>query len=156
MFLKSLAIIKGASILREIVFRKGINLIVDESEAEITGNSVGKTTVLKLVDFCLGADKKHIWEDPENKKEVYKLVKNFLIDKEVLIILTLTENLDNENADEIIIERNFLSSASKVIRKINGVHYIDDEFEQQLSSLFFPDHIAEKPTFRQIISHNIR
>lgn len=146
----------GASVLREIEFRKGINLIVDESEGQITGNSVGKTTVLKLVDFCFGANKKHIWEDPENKKEVYKLVKDFLIDNEVLITLCLSENLDDDNAPEIVIERNFLSSASKVIRKINSIHYIDDEFEPELLKLFFPEHLAQKPTFRQIISHNIR
>ncbi len=156
MFLKSLTISKGASVLREIEFRKGINLIVDESGEHITGNSVGKTTVLKLIDFCFGADKKNIWVDPENKKDVYKLVKDYLINNEILITLCLSENLDDENAPEIYIERNFLSSASKVIRKINGTHYIDDEFEGELSNLLFPEHTSEKPTFRQIISHNIR
>lgn len=156
MFLKSLTISKGASVLREIEFRKGINLIVDESGEHITGNSVGKTTVLKLIDFCFGANKKNIWVDPENKKDVYKLVKDYLIDNEILITLCLSENLDDENASEIYIERNFLSSASKIIRKINGTHYIDDEFEYELSNLFFPEHTSEKPTFRQIISHNIR
>ncbi len=156
MFLKSLTILKGASVLREIEFRKGINLIVDESGDHITGNSVGKTTVLKLIDFCFGANKKNIWVDPENKKDVYKLVKDYLIDNEILITLCLSENLDDENATEIYIERNFLSSASKVIRRINGTHYIDDEFEHELSNLIFPEHTSEKPTFRQIISHNIR
>lgn len=156
MFLKSLTISKGKKIiLRQIEFRKGINLIVDESEGQITGNSVGKTTVLKLIDFCFGADKKHIWEDPENKKEVYRLVKDFLIDNEVLITLCLTDDLDSD-ASQVIIERNFLSSPSKVIRNINGIHFLDNEFEPELLRLFFPEHIAQKPTFRQIISHNIR
>ncbi len=107
MFLKSLTITKGASVIRDIEFRKGINLIVDNSEGKITGNSVGKTTVLKLIDFCFGADKNIIWEDPENKKEIYALVKNYLIENEILITLTLTENLDDESALEIVIERNF-------------------------------------------------
>ena len=84
MFLKSLEIKKGDVVIQYLEFRKGINLIVDKSEGRITGNSVGKTTVLKLIDFCFGADKKIIWEDPENKKEIYSLVKNYLIDKEVL------------------------------------------------------------------------
>lgn len=156
MFLKSLTISKGASIIRNIEFRKGINLIVDNSEGKITGNSVGKTTVLKLIDFCFGADKKNIWEDPENKKEVYALVKNYLIEKEILITLCLTENLDDENAPELLIERNFLSSKSKVIRKVNGVNLTDDEFEPKLTEILFPEHLADKPTLRQIISHNIR
>jgi uncharacterized protein YydD (DUF2326 family) len=156
MFLKSLTITKGNSVIRDIEFRKGINLIVDKSEGKITGNSVGKTTVLKLIDFCFGANKKNIWEDPENKKEVYALVKNYLIDKEILITLCLTENLDDENAQELIIERNFLSSRSKIIRRVNGENFTEDEFEPKLTEILFPEHLADKPTLRQIISHNIR
>ncbi len=156
MFLKSLSISKGTTVIRDIEFRKGINLIVDNSEGKITGNSVGKTTVLKLIDFCFGADKKNIWEDPENKKEVYALVKDYLIDNEILITVCLTENLDDPNAQELIIERNFLSSKNKVIRKINGISLTDEEFEPKLTEFLFPEHLADKPTLRQIISHNIR
>jgi uncharacterized protein YydD (DUF2326 family) len=156
MFLKSLTITKGAFVIREIEFRKGINLIVDKSEGQITGNSVGKTTVLKLIDFCFGANKNNIWEDPENKKEVYTLVKNHLINNEILITLILTEDLDDESAFEIVIERNFLSAKSKVIRKVNGENLTEDEFEPKLTELLFPEHIADKPSLRQIISHNIR
>ncbi len=156
MFLKSLTITKGASVIRDIEFRKGINLIVDNSEGKITGNSVGKTTVLKLIDFCFGADKNIIWEDPENKKEIYALVKNYLIENEILITLTLTENLDDESALEIVIERNFLSAKSKVVRKVNRENLTEDEFESKLTELLFPEHIADKPSLRQIISHNIR
>ncbi len=156
MFLKSLTITKGNSVIRDIEFRKGINLIVDKSEGKITGNSVGKTTVLKLIDFCFGANKKNIWEDPENKKEIYTLVKNYLIDKEILITLCLTENLDDENAQELVIERNFLSARSKVIRRVNGENLTEDEFEPKLTEILFPEHLADKPTLRQIISHNIR
>lgn len=156
MFLRSLTITEGASVIRDIEFRKGINLIVDKSEGKITGNSVGKTTVLKLIDFCFGASKNNIWENPENKKEVYTLVKNYLIENEILITLTLAENLDNNTADDIVIERNFLSTKSKAIRKINGENLTENDFEPKLTELLFPEHLASKPTLRQIISHNIR
>jgi len=155
MFLKSLTISSPTKIIREIRFRMGINLIIDESEGQITGNSIGKTTVLKLIDFCLGANPKIIYEDPESRKDIYKLVKDFLVENNVLITLCITENLDDENAQIAIIERNFLSR-NKIIRKINGENYTEDEFEPKLTELFFPDHTAQKPTFRQIISHNIR
>jgi len=155
MFLKSLSIISGSKVKREILFRKGINLIVDESEGQITGNNIGKTTVLKLIDFCLGAEKKHIWEDPESKKEVYSLVKNFLIDNNVVIVLELSPDLNGSDTDDIIIHRNFLSR-SKIIRKINDQEYTEDEFEPKLKELIFKDVETEKPSFRQIISHNIR
>lgn len=156
MFLKYLKITKGSSVIRNIEFRKGINLIVDESKGRITGNNVGKTTVLKLIDFCFGANKKIIWEDPENKKQEYALVKNYLIENDILITLCLTENIDNENAQKIIIERNFINRGKKIVRKISGDNYTDEEFEQKLKEIFFPEHLAEKPTLRQIISHNIR
>lgn len=130
MFLKELVISKKSSVIREIKFRQGINLIVDESKENITGNNLGKTTVLKLVDYCFGAKKKIIWEDPENKKEIYGLVKNFLVDKEVLITLTLSYSLEKDkDEDVVVIERNFISSGNSVIRRINGEQYTDEEFE---------------------------
>jgi uncharacterized protein YydD (DUF2326 family) len=154
MFIKTLAITNGAKVIREIKFHKGLNLIVDESKNQITGNSVGKTTVLKLVDFCLGANPKNIYVDHETKKQEYKLVKDFLVGNEVLITLVLTADLD-KGKEDIVIERNFLARR-EIIRKVNGVELTEDEFEAKLSSIIFPDHLASKPTFRQIISHNIR
>lgn len=155
MFLKTLTISSNHGLIRKITFHKGINLIVDESEEQITGNNVGKTTVLKLIDFCFGANPKTIYIDPESRRDVYKLVKDFLIEQNVLIELVITENLDDESAKKIVIERNFLSR-NKMIRKINGSDFTEEEFELKLLNLIFPDHYAEKPTFRQIISHNIR
>lgn len=156
MFIKSLTITSGVNVIREIQFHKGLNLIVDESEHQITGNSVGKTTVLKLVDFCLGADKKNIYVDPETKRDEYKLVKDFLIEKKILITLTLTSDLDNDEANEIVLERNFLSSVKEGIRRINGQQILAENFEMELGKTLFPEHLEDKPSFRQIISHNIR
>jgi uncharacterized protein YydD (DUF2326 family) len=145
-------------IIREIIFRKGINLIVDETlevDDKTTGNNVGKTTILKLIDFCLGAEPKIVYIDSESKREAYTLIKDFLIKNEILITLILKENLENEESSEIVIERNFLSYKKK-IQKINHENLTKDEFEIKLSQIIIPGHNAEKPTFRQIISHNIR
>ena len=158
MFLKSLIIKKENENIRNIKFHKGLNLIIDETpsdDTKVTGNNIGKTTVLKLIDFCLGAKQSIIYSDTETKKEEYKLVKEFLQDNNVVIILTLVENLDDENSKKIVIERNFLSG-KKSIRLINGEYIKDKDFEKKLLSYIFPNHKAEKPTFRQIISHNIR
>ncbi len=154
MFIKSLIITSGSKVIREIEFHKGLNLIIDESEHQITGNSVGKTTVLKLVDFCLGANPKHIYVDHETKKQEYKLVKDFLIENKVLITLVLTNDLD-KGTEDIVLERNFLARR-EIIRKINGEELTEEEFDIKLSNLVFPEHQASKPTFRQIISHNVR
>jgi len=154
MFIKSLTITSGPQVIREIEFHKGLNLIVDESENQITGNSVGKTTVLKLIDFCLGANPKHIYVDHETKKQEYQLVKDYLIENKILITLVLTSNLDN-GTEDIVIERNFLPR-KELIRTINGDQLTEEEFDLMLGSILFPEHLASKPTFRQIISHNIR
>ncbi|MBU1241114.1 DUF2326 domain-containing protein [Myxococcota bacterium] len=158
MFVKSLTISSHTELIREIQFHNGINLIVDETPSKKgteTGNNVGKTTVLMLIDFCLGASPKQIYTDPENKKEEYRLVKEFLIKEKVLITLTLKEDLSNEDSPKICIERNFLPRNQK-IQRINGVNHTDDEFDEALTNILFPGHYGKKPTFRQIISHNIR
>jgi len=155
MFIKKIVIANSFKVIREIPFHKGLNLIIDESDGQVTGNSVGKTTVLKLVDFCLGAKAKKIYEDPENKKEIYTLVRDYLVDNKISVRLFLTENLDNDDARLVVIERNFLSRKN-TIRKIDGVTYTENEFEEKLTDLFFPDLLGKKPTFRQVISHNIR
>ncbi|MDY0016453.1 MAG: DUF2326 domain-containing protein [Candidatus Delongbacteria bacterium] len=155
MYIKELRITNGSIVVRKIRFHKGLNLIIDESENQITGNSVGKTTVLKLIDFCLGANPKNIYIDPETKRQEYQLVKDYLIKNKTLVTLTLTSDLDDKYAEELVIERNFLARRD-IIRRINDEQYTEDEFEIKLSKLIFPNHNAEKPTFRQIISHNIR
>ncbi|KAF0106104.1 MAG: hypothetical protein FD146_2820 [Anaerolineaceae bacterium] len=159
MFLKSLTITRGdGTIIRDIRFHAGFNLIVDETpvvSGKETGNNVGKTTVLKLVDFCLGADAKDIYADPENKRNEYKHVKDFLVDNGVRISLVLKDDLLQEKSREVLIERNFLSRKDK-IQRIDGNTKTDDEFEETLTDLLFPGHYGNKPTFRQIIAHNIR
>lgn len=157
MFLKSLTISSHAEVIREINFHNGINLIVDETpniKDTTTGNNVGKTTVLMLVDFCLAGDAKQIYTEPEHKKEEYKLVKDFLIENQVVITLVLKEDLTRDDSAEICIERNFLARKRK-LQKINGIDRSEDEFEEALTDLLFPGH-SGKPTLRQIISHNIR
>ena len=158
MFIKRLLISSPAEIIRDIEFSSGLNLIIDDTPVEdskSTGNNVGKTTVLKLIDFCLGAKGNIIYTDTENKKEVYDVVKNFLIDEEITITLILTEDLNDSNARQLEVERNFLSH-KKAIRKINGKTVLDKDFENELERYILSDKDAEKPTFRQVISHNIR
>ena len=170
MFLKSLTISNQEGLIRNIVFHSGLNLIVDETpinfltktedsstnDSEITtGNNVGKTTVLKLINFCLGGDAKDIYTDPENKKNEYRLVKEFLINTHVCICLKLISSFNEENPEELIIERNFLQR-NKAIRKINGEQKTVEEFECELTNQLFPEHYGKKPTFPQIISHNMR
>lgn len=158
MFIKKLIIATPQYLIREINFKQGLNLIVDDTPSQDkkqTGNNVGKTTVLKLIDFCLGAKPKIIYSDTEHERQEYNLVKDFLIEQKIEITLILTSDFNDNFAKEVIIKRNFLSR-KETIRQINGKDILDKDFERELERLILPEKIIEKPTFRQVISHNIR
>jgi len=157
MFLKELNIANKFGIIRTVPFKKGLNLIVDETletNNKATGNNVGKTTILRLVDFCLGSDGKNIYEDSEFKGRENIKIKEFLMDTEVVITLRLIDDFDYPT-ENLIIEKNFLKSGKK-IQKINGENITNNkEFGAKLKELIF-DTSVDKPTLRQIISKNIR
>lgn len=159
MFLKRLTINNNSGNIREITFKKGINLIVDETPEsqtqQATGNNVGKTTVLRLIDYCLGSKGDTIYKDTEFGKQPNTLIENFLTETKLNVTLDLVENLDDPKSKRISIRRNFLKRKEK-LQEINGTKYSDDkEFDQELKKLIF-DTEADKPTFRQIVSKNIR
>lgn len=156
MFLKQIEIKNNTGIIQSINFHKGLNLIVDETpvdDKKKAGNNIGKTTVLRLVDFSLGSDGKNIYKDSEFKEQENTTIKDFLIDSEVLVCLTLVDDLDF-TTDTITIERNFLKRKKK-IQKINGESIPNEEFEKTLKKMIFKTDV-DKPSFRQIISKNIR
>lgn len=158
MFIRRLIIESKTEIIRDIEFTNGLNLILDDTpsdDTKSTGNNVGKTTVLKLIDFCLGANPNIIFTDTENKKDIYTLVKDFLIDEQITITLILTDTFDDSAIKKVEIQRNFLAG-KKAIRKINGKSVSAKDFEDELESVIMPDKDIEKPSLRQIISHNIR
>ncbi len=156
MFLKSLTIQNKNTIIREINFHKGLNFIVDETPEyqQRTGNNVGKTTVLRLVDYCFGSDGKNIYKDTEFQKQPNTIVENFLKENNIIITIFLSENLDDENCKKIEIKRNFQQRKNK-IQEINGETIAEKDFDNALKQLIF-DTEVDKPTFRQIISKNIR
>lgn len=156
MFLKSLTIHNDDVLIRKIPFHKGINLIVDETKSEDktqSGNSVGKTTVLRLIDFCLDGTGSNIYIDPEFKNTNQKIA-SFLKDNNIIVKLILVANLDESNSKTIEIERNFLNYSKKV-QKVNGESLSNDEFSTVLKELIF-ESSEKNPTLKQLKSKNIR
>jgi uncharacterized protein YydD (DUF2326 family) len=159
MFLKKLIISNKDSIIREIPFHKGMNFIIDETPEnhteQTTGNNVGKTTVLRLIDFCFGADGKNIYQDTEFNKQPNTKIESFLKENNITITIILVENLDDSNSKEIIIKRNFLNYKQK-IQSVDGENIINNsDFDKKLKEIIFKSTV-EKPTFKQIVSKNIR
>ena len=158
MFLKKLSIYNNNGIIREIFFKRGVNLIVDETNEtqrlQSTGNNVGKTTVLRLIDYCLGAKGDEIYKDSEFSGQPNTDIEVFLKQTEVVITLEMVEELNGEEENVISISRNFLKQKQKK-QTINGVSYSDEEFTKKLEELIFHTTI-NKPSFRQMIAKNIR
>lgn len=156
MYLSKLTISSPGMVIRDIEFHKGLNLIVDETPDNTTGtgNNVGKTTVLRLIDYCLGGDVDGIYRNPEDKHENYALVKDFLTGNNVIVTLILVDDMDTPSK-KVVIERDFKMGRSSLI-KINGKDVNKTDFDAELESAIFPEVKTETPSFRQIIAHNIR
>jgi len=155
MFLKYLQIENIDGLVRRIDFHQGLNLIVDETPAgnEETGNNVGKTTVLRLIDFCFGSDGSKIYSATEGTKVVNEEVKNFLINTEVTITLCLTDGF-TADARNVTVRRNFLSG-KRCVLEIDGQKIDKKTFDKELQKAIWNIETS-KPSFRQIISHNFR
>lgn len=159
MFLKELTIANKNGLIRNIAFRKGLNLIVDDTKTidnkidHKSGNNVGKTTVLRLISYCLGSDGKNIYEDTEFKDNKNTIIKDFLIDTKVTVNLTLVDDLDYPSK-EVRISRNFLSRNEKILT-INENKINAKDFDTTLKKIIFNSNV-QKPTFKQIVSKNIR
>lgn len=162
MFLKSLVIENNLGVIRSISFRKGVNLVIDETprlnkadtSKKMTGNNVGKTTFLRLIDYCLAGTEKAIYTDTEFKNKNNKQIEDFLKNTNVVVTLTLKENLLDERSKEISIKRNFLQKKYRII-EVNGERVTSKDFQNRLKELIF-DFKGVRPTLRQIISKNIR
>ena len=158
MFLEKLLISSRQGIIREIPFKMGLNLIIDNTPSDVldkleTANSIGKTTVLRLIDFCLGSKGTDIFKDTEFSTPQETDIQKFLISKEVCITLNLVDRFDQPK-NRITIKRNFLKGKNK-IQEIDGQSYTDLDFKEALKEPIFNTE-AQKPAFRQIIAKNIR
>ncbi len=157
MFLKRITISDGPKPIREIDFRKGLNLIVDETasgDRRESGNNVGKTTVLRLVDYCFGSDGENIFKDPEFKGKANTQIENFLKNHNIVVQMELRGDLEAVTSRGLVVTRNFLSRSEKIL-EINGEKQTTKEFPARLKEIIFKSTQA-KPKIRQIVAKNIR
>ena len=133
--IKNLKIFSNGIEIRNIPFKTGLNLILDNETILGTesGNSIGKTTLLRIVDYCLGSDGKDIYTDPEFKTEYNTEVYNFVQNNQVSAQLELTLR----NNTNIILERNLIIEGEKYY-KINDEEISSiTKYREKLSELIF-------------------
>lgn len=163
MFINKLEIEENGTTIQDVNFHRGLNLIVDSTpspDAEgkpTSGNGVGKTTVLRLIDFCLGGDAKQIYTNREQKQPIVEVL-DYLTNQRVLIRLTLSGNPDKiDPKTKYVIERNFLKDPKKKILCINGRSFSKiQKFTDQLGGDLFRLKSGARPSFRRLVSRNIR
>lgn len=121
MQLVSLQVYKDLEEIRSLRFNDGLNIITN---IEDDGNQIGKSTVLRVINFCLGSDGKNIWHDPESK------VSNVDIEKLVTSgRITFVLNMKINDTDYCIKRRIFqLHQKKRVINKIDS-HINDLAFD---------------------------
>lgn len=159
MFITHLKIINGTEIIREISFHKGLNLVVDDDtkagDVSFSGNNVGKTTFLRLIDMCLGGDERDVYADPQNSTHVNGEIEKFLKDNKIIVEIGIMKSCEDTN-EPIILRRSFAWANSDAIWQIDELNRSKDTYLSTLKLIVFPTLTNDTPGFRSLISHNIR
>jgi len=138
-------------VIREIQFNeKGLNLIIDDTPESLreSGNSVGKSTAIKIIDLCLGARSvRELYYDSDTRSENV-VVKDFLDEFKVQAELILID----ENKRGCSIKRDLFPRGKKYIF---DEPYSKQDFWDELKKIIF-DLKEPRPTFRQLIPKFVR
>lgn len=150
MFLKNLKIYSSGELVRDISFKRGLNLVLDESNPEkntMSGNSVGKTTLLRVVDYCFGSDGIDIYQDEEFRDNLNDVM-HFLTKNNVLAKLEI-----EKDAELFVLQRGF---GTPEIAKINEEDYESPEtYRKALEVKLFNIELS-KPSLREVMPKFIR
>lgn len=142
---------KNGRVMREIVFHKGANLIVDAFESD-RHNKVGKTTFLKLIDVLLGANgRDRLYKDDETNS-VNEELRDIIKEKRVVGEMTLVNSLDvpsNHNV-ELMVE---LFPRGRYF--FDGEKVSATKYRELLGDNLFAVG-SSRPTFRQLIKSFVR
>jgi uncharacterized protein YydD (DUF2326 family) len=156
MQLEHLTIRRGATVVRTITFKKGLNLILDKPTSQKTqsGNNLGKTTVLRLIDFCLGSDGDDIWQDSEFKRSINRDVYDFL---HGATPVTVELALESGKSDGHLFVRSFNAKKSdpNAFRTNKDSHKNVTEYRAAVRSILF-NAGGTKPTLRQLCPKFVR
>lgn len=148
MFLKLLEVLESGTVIRHVEFKRGLNLVLGMStdDEHGSGNNVGKTTLLRAIDFCLGGDGKNLYRDREFPDRRNEEVYQFLHSDGVEFVLVL-----EAKKTEVTIRRSFTRES-----RINDEAFGTEEaFRAELGKRLFGAR-TQKPSFRQLISKFVR
>lgn len=146
MYLKYLTISdKDNNIIRHVDFKKGINIIKGEESGEAgrnNTNSLGKTTLLRCVDFCLYGKWNAFIFDKEIKGSKNNTVFDFFKKTLPTFELLIVKNIDSNISSSLKIKRqlNHNLKAKSDNSYFNVTNYINNE---QVTDQYFSDTIKK-------------
>lgn len=157
MYIKQLSIYESHpmdKLIREVPFKKGANFIVDGyKKPGDKGNGIGKTTVLRVIDICLGAkDRKYLYID-EELGVTNTTLRDYIDNGKVFAELLLVDDIDKQKPDTTYSIRVDLFKGGH--RYINGEMYNQPDFWAVLNEVLF-ENPNDKPSFRQLIGMFVR
>ncbi|EGK9462014.1 DUF2326 domain-containing protein [Escherichia coli] len=151
MRLNKLIILKNDSLVREVTFKDGLNLIVNKrTSGKDSGNSVGKSTLSRVLDYLFMSSGHDIYHDAEFGKDIPEIVS--LINNNVLKFLLDFNTVENKKA---VISR-IISIDDK-----NSKYFLNDvEVDKKQYSEFIAQAVfgltTDKPSLRNVSHKFIR
>lgn len=151
MRLCKLQVIKNKNILREITFKKGLNLIVNvDSKVARSGNSVGKSTPSRLIDFIFMSSGDDIYTESEFKKVIPEVAD--LIDDNEIIVELYFVGFDGKKH---LIGRNLTRISKNSLFYINRERVSKASYQELVAQQIFGQR-EEKPSIRSLSHKFIR
>ena len=151
MQLIKLNIYKNNNLLRFIKFKKGLNLIVNSDFRNAkSGNSVGKSTPSRLIDYLFLSNGEDIYCDSEFKKEIPE-VSEFIKNNNILVELEF-HGFDGNN---YTISRELKTNVKEASFYINNENRDKKSYQELIANQIFGLK-SEKPTIRNLTHKFIR
>ncbi|PMT96272.1 DUF2326 domain-containing protein [Klebsiella sp. Kd70 TUC-EEAOC] len=151
MRLNKLIVLKNNAIVREVTFKDGLNLIVNKrTSGKDSGNSVGKSTLSRVLDYLFMSSGNDIYHDAEFGKDIPEIVS--LINDNILRFTLDFNTVENKKA---IVSRT-ISTDEK-----NSKYYLSDvEVDKKQYYDFIAQAVfgltTDKPSLRNVSHKFIR
>ncbi|MGB9937295.1 MAG: DUF2326 domain-containing protein [Methanobacterium sp.] len=145
---------------KEITFKKGLNVIMADSEKKSgkkdTRNGVGKTTLINIIDFCLGSN-------PNKRKLPIDKLNKWVFTMEIDIFkerFTVSRSIDNPNIIKIKGRTDKLPIKPNLDPEEDFLFYKNNDWKTLLGMCLFgiKESASTKysPSFRSLISYFVR
>lgn len=170
MFLKYLTVKdQNGSIIRHVDFKIGVNIIKGieacnlSTDKPSSTNSIGKTTILRCIDFCLCGEWQQFIFDKEFKASKNNTVFDFFKENLPIFELCIVNNLEHSVSATHILSRSLTHNARaksdksffSVVNSVNGNKLAEGDYQIYVKEILF-NLSSEKPSIRQLIPKFIR